>query len=59
MNQAHSSYAINDEKNPTHIMRQETEEKIIGNHFYSGGGGQSSWVAKIFLVRWDIISVVM
>lgn len=60
MNQAHSSYAINDEKNPTHIIRQETEKKIIGNHFYSwGGGGQSSWVAKIFLVRWDISSVVM
>lgn len=39
MNQAHSSYAINDEKNPTHIMKQETEEKIIGNHFYSWGGG--------------------
>lgn len=38
MNQAHSSYAINDEKNPTHIMRQETEEKIIGNHFYSRWG---------------------
>lgn len=42
MNQAHSSYAINDEKNPTHIITQETEKKIIGNHFYSwGGGGQS------------------
>lgn len=38
MNQAHSSYAINDEKTPIHIMRQETEEKIIGNHFYSWGG---------------------
>lgn len=39
MNQAHSSYAINDEKNPTHIITQETEKKIIGNHFYSWGGG--------------------
>lgn len=44
MNQAHSSYAINDEKIPTHIIKQETEEKIIGNHFYSGGRGGAIFV---------------
>lgn len=40
MNQAHSSYAINDEKNPTHIMKQETEEKNNRESFlFLGGGG--------------------
>lgn len=34
-------------------------DRILLNHFYSWGGGQFSWVAKIFLVRGDVISYVM
>lgn len=63
MNQAHSSYAINDEKKPNSYHEARNGGKNNRESFlfwgWGGGGGQSSCVAKIFLVRWDIISVVM
>lgn len=59
MNQAHSSYAINDEKKTNSYYEARNGGKNNRESFLFWGGGQSSWVAKIFLVRWDIISVVM